>query len=266
MDFGVVITLVLAEALYLRALRILRARGYAVPRGQRVLWHLGMALEVLAFASPIHDWAEQLLSAHMVEHILIADLGAPLLLAGARWPVLLFYLPRPALVTLARQHWLRRALAALSRPAAAGLTYVVVLYGWHFSFAFEAAVRHSGIHVLQHLSFVAIGVLVWWVAIDPQRRRMRGDLWKVPYFLAVRFFGMMVGMAYVAIRVPVYGDVYGRGARAHGFTALGDQQVAGALMITVDILIMVFALCFFFLRAAQDADREERRQALLTSP
>jgi hypothetical protein len=62
--------------------------------------------------------------------------------------------------------------------------------------------------------------------------------------------------------------VYAAGDRGHGLNALGDQQLAGAMMVTLDILIMVFALCFFFFRAAQDADRDEQREreALLTSP
>jgi putative membrane protein len=75
-------------------------------------------------------------------------------------------------------------------------------------------------------------------------------------------------MSFVLIRVPIYTGVYGSGDRGHGFTALGDQQTAGAMMVSLDLLIMVFALCFFFYRAAQDADREERREreALLTPP
>jgi hypothetical protein len=64
--------------------------------------------------------------------------------------------------------------------------------------------------------------------------------------------------------------VYGAGDRGHGLTALGDQQLAGGMMVSLDILMMAFALCFFFYRAAQDADREEQRErereALLTSP
>jgi cytochrome c oxidase assembly factor CtaG len=79
---------------------------------------------------------------------------------------------------------------------------------------------------------------------------------------------MFLGMSFVLIRVPVYTGVYAAGDRGHGLTALGDQQLAGAMMVVVDLLIMVFALCFFFLRAAQEADREEarEREALLTPP
>jgi putative membrane protein len=265
MDVGALVLVAATEALYLRALRVLHDRGVAVPRGQIVLWHLGITLWVIGFFSPLHGLSDELLSAHMAQHLLIADLAAPLLLVGARNPVLGFLLPRPALVTLARSP-LRRWFDVLKRPVVAVPVYVLVLYGWHFSVFFEAAVRYPFVHALQHMSFVAIGVLVWWSALEPKRRRLRGELWKVPYVIGARMAGMLLGMSFVLIRVPIYTGVYAEGDRGHGFSALGDQQTAGAMMVSLDLLIMVFALCFFFYRAAQDADREERREALLTRP
>ena len=130
--------------------------------------------------------------------------------------------------------------------------YALVLYGWHFTVLFEAAVRSPVVHALQHGSFVAIGLLVWWSALEPQRRRVRGELWKVPYLIGARMLGMFLGMAFVLIRVPVYAGVYGGGDRGYGLDALADQQLAGGMMVVVDLLIMVFALCFFFWRAAAD--------------
>jgi putative membrane protein len=267
MDVGALVLVAATEALYLRALRVLKRRGVAVGRGQILLWHAGILLWVIGFFSPLHGLSDELLSAHMAQHLLIADLAAPLLLAGARNPVLGFYLPRPALVTLARSP-LRRWFDVLKRPLVAVPVYVLVLYGWHFSVFFEAAVRYPLVHALQHMSFVAIGVLVWWSALEPKRRRLRGELWKVPYLIGARMAGMLLGMSFVLIRVPIYTGVYAEGDRGHGFSALADQQTAGAMMVSLDLLIMVFALCFFFYRAAQDAEREERREreALLTPP
>jgi cytochrome c oxidase assembly factor CtaG len=267
MDVGALLLVAGAEFLYLRALRILRGRGVAVPHAQIWLWHAGIALWVVGFFSPLHPLSDDLLSAHMAQHLLIADLAAPLLLVGARNPVLGFMLPRPALVTLARSP-LRGWFDVLKRPLVAVPVFVLVLFGWHFSIFFEAAVKYPFVHALQHMSFVAIGILVWWSALEPKRRRLRGELWKVPYLIGARMAGMLLGMSFVLIRVPVYTGVYAEGDRGHGFSALGDQQTAGAMMVSVDLLIMVFALCFFFYRAAQDADREERREreALLTRP
>jgi putative copper resistance protein D len=266
LDPGALVLVGAAEALYLRALRVLGGRGVAVPRGQVVLWHLGIVLWAIGFFSPLHGLGDELLSAHMAQHLLIADLAAPLLLAGARNPVLGFLLPRPALVTVARTTWLRGAFRWLRRPLVAVPVYALVLYGWHFAVFFEAAVRYPFVHALQHMSFVAIGVLVWWSALEPKRRRLRGELWKVPYLIGARMAGMFLGMSFVLIRVPIYTGIYAAGDRGHGLSALGDQQLAGAMMVVTDLLIMVFALCFFFLRASQDADADDRRQreALLT--
>ncbi len=268
MDLGALILVATTEALYLRALRVLRGRGVTVPRGQIALWHAGIALWVIGFFSPIHTLGEDLLSAHMAQHLLIADLAAPLLLVGARNPVLGFLLPRPALVTLARSPRLRGAFRWLRQPIVAVPVYALVLFGWHFAIFFEAAVRYPFVHALQHMSFVAIGVLVWWSALEPKRRRLRGELWKVPYLIGARMVGMFLGMSFVLIRVPIYTDVYGSGDRGHGLTAVADQQLAGGMMVVLDLLIMVFALCFFFFRASQQADRDEQREreALLTSP
>ena len=256
-DPGAVVLVVAAEALYVRALRVLRGRGVAVPRWQIAAWHGGIALWVIGFFSPVHAYGEELLSAHMVQHLLIADLAAPLLLVGARNPVLGFLLPRSALVPLARADRLRGAFRVLRRPLVAVPVYALVLYSWHFAFLFEAAVRYPAVHAVQHMSFVAIGVLVWWSALEPKRRRVPGQLWKVPYLIGARMLGMFLGMSFVLIRVPIYTGVYASGERALGLDAVADQQVAGALMVIVDLLIMVVALCFCFVRSAQDADREE---------
>jgi putative membrane protein len=268
LDPGAVVLVATAEVLWIRAVRVLRGRGVTVPRVQILLWHLGIALWVVGFFGPVHALGDELLSAHMAQHLLIADLAAPLLLAGARNPVLMFLLPKPALATLARSGWPRRTFRWLRQPLVAVPVYALVLYAWHFSVFFQAAVRHPFVHALQHMSFVAIGILVWWSALEPKRRRMRGELWKIPYLLGARMIGMFLGMSFVLIRVPIYTGVYPAGERRFGLSALADQQIAGAMMVSVDLLIMVFALCFFFYKASQEADRDEarEREALLTSP
>jgi putative membrane protein len=260
-DPGQVVLVLGVEWLYLRALHILRGRGVSVPTTQIVLWHMGIALWAIGFFSPIHTLGDDLLSAHMAQHLLIADLAAPLLLAGVRNPVLMFYLPRPALTTLARSGWPRRAFRWMRQPLVAIPIYTLFLYGWHFSIFFDAAVRHPLVHALQHTSFIAIGVLVWWSVLEPKRRRLRGELWKIGHILAARFLGMFLGMCFVLIRTPIYTDVYGRGEREFGLSAIGDQQLAGGMMVVLDIVLMVFALAFFFARAGQQYDLDEQRAA-----
>ncbi len=256
---AIVVWLLLAEGLYLRALRVLRSRGVAVGPWQIAAWHAGIALQAIGLLTPIDSLGEDGLTFHMVQHVLIADLAAPLLLMGMRNPVLAFLLPRSVLVPLARARRFRGFFRTLRRPLVALAVFALVLYGWHFSFAFEAAVRNPFVHAAQHASFVGIGILVWWAALEPKRRRLRGELWKIGHILGARFLGMFLGMSFVIIRQPVYTGVYGTGERALGLAPVADQQVAGGIMVFLDIVIMVCALAFFFQRAGREHDLDEQR-------
>ena len=258
-----VITLILAvTGLYVRGVRVLRRRGYEVPFWQQVAWHGGVALTAIGLLSPVDGLGEELLVAHMGQHLLIADLAAPLLLVGLRSPMYAFVLPRAALVALARRRGLRRVFRSLRQPLVAVPVWVVILYGWHLAFSFEGALRSDLLHALQHETFVLGSVLVWWSVIEPKRRRLPGDLWKVPYILGARLPGMFLGMAFILMRTPAYEGFYGEAARGHGLSPLTDQQIAGGMMLFLDLAVMLFAVAFFFYRSAQDHDRAERAAAV----
>jgi putative copper resistance protein D len=98
--------------------------------------------------------------------------------------------------------------------------------------------------------------------IEPKRRRLPGQLWKVPYVLGARLPGMFLGMAFILLRTPAYPEFYGRTAREHGFSPITDQQVAGGMMLGLDLLVMLFCVAFFFYRSAQD---DERAQAAVAA-
>lgn len=247
------VIVVLLVWLHLRATRTLGGRGYRVPRGQIAAWYGGVALIAIGLFGPLDHLGQDLLVAHMGQHLLVADLAAPLLLVGARSPVMFFMPPRSLLVALARQPRLRALSRFLRRPLVALPVYVAVFYAWHLAFAFEAALASDVVHGLQHQSFVLIGVLVWWPVLEPNRSRLRGELWKAGYVLGSRVATMFVGMALLILRDPAYDQYEG----AHGLSAVADQQLAGGLMMVVDVLIMLSAVAFFFWRAGVDHDRAE---------
>ena len=260
MDLTAVYLLLLPAALYLRAVRVLADRGYQVPRVQQICWFAGLALVGIALLSPLDDLGEtDLLSAHMAQHLLIGDLAAPLILLGLRTPLYAFLLPRPILVPLARTTRLRRLFRRVRQPWVAAPLWVFILYGWHLAPAYEAALRSAPVHALQHQSFIIGSLLVWLSVLEPTRRRVPGGLWKIAHIVGVRFAGMFLGMAFLLVQSPVYESFYGRRALEHGLSPLEDQQLAGGLMLGTDLALMIGALCFFFLRTAQDADREELR-------
>ena len=256
---GPIAYLLLAEVLYLRAVGILGRRGYEVPFWQQVAWHAAVVCMAVGLMGPIDPLADELLVAHMGQHLLIADIAAPLLLVGLRTPVYAFLLPKPVLVPLARCTPLRRAFRFLRQPLVAIPVWIFTLYSWHIGFMFEAALTNDLVHALQHQSFVLASLLVWWSVIEPKRKRLPGDLWKVPYLLGARLAGMFLGMAFIIMHTPAY-DQYVLRTEAHGWSPLTDQQVAGGMMLGLDLLVMLFATGFFFYRSAEDHDRAERRQ------
>jgi len=245
--------LLLTGGLYVRALRVLRRRHLHVSTWQQTAWWIGIALLTIGLLGPPDAYDNRLLSLHMAQHLLIGDVAAPFLLLGIRSPMLLFYLPRSALVLLARRRWLRRAFAVLRRPLVALPLYVLTVYAWHQSALFEGALRHPLLHAVQHMSFMAANLLLWWPVIEPQRRRMGGQLWKIGYLFAARMATMFLGMVFLFARGVLYAGVYGRGMR-EGITAYADQQAAGGMMMTLDIVIMTVTACWFFWLASSEHD------------
>lgn len=250
--------LALLATLYVRAVTTLRRRGYEVPTTQQAAWWAGVLLTAAGLTGPVDALSDDLVLAHMGQHLLIGDLAAPFLLIGLRSPVYAFYLPRPLLVSLARRRRLRQVFRVLRRPLVAIPVWVLILYGWHFSFAFTAALRDPLLHVVQHLSFLFGAMLVWWSVIEPKRRRLPGDLWKVPYLIGARLSGMFLGMALILLRSPAYGSYYGDRARDYGLSPITDQQIAGGMMMGLDMLVMLFAVGFFFYRSAEEHDQSDR--------
>jgi cytochrome c oxidase assembly factor CtaG len=126
--------------------------------------------------------------------------------------------------------------------------------------AYEAALRYPVLHALQHQTFIAASILLWVSVLEPARRRVPGELWKIPHIVGTRFAGMFLGMAFVILQRPIYEGFYGSRALEHGLTPAEDQQIAGGLMLGLDFMVMMGALVFFFMRAAADADRKQAEE------
>jgi putative membrane protein len=251
--------LFLPTVLYLRAARVLRRRGYVVPPLQQACWFLGLTAIGAALLSPLdHLGDTDLVSAHMGQHLLLGDIAAPLLLLGLRSPVYAFMLPRPLLVPIARSQRFRRLLRFVTRPWVAAPLWILILYGWHLAPSYEAALRHPILHALQHQSFLVGSLLVWYAVLEPTRRRVPGALWKIAHITGVRFSGMFLGFALIAIPHAIYSGFYDDRALAHGLSPYQDQQLAGGMMMGLDLIVMMTTLLFFFLRSADDAERAQQ--------
>lgn len=246
-----------AALLYLRACSILAARGRIVPMAQRVSWFCGLALILVATQTLIDPVGEHaLVSLHMLQHLLIADLPAPFLLYGMRAPVLYFFWPRPILVTAARIRVLRRFWAWLRQPHVALTVWLLTLYVWHVPFFYEAALQHRLVHDLEHVSFALTGVLAWWPLMDPTHERVEGRVWKAAYIVAARIIGGVLGIILVVWPGQLYG-AYGSEALAYGIDPIVDQQIAGGMMMIVDSVIVIVATTFFLMAIDRGSEYDD---------
>src|SRR5262249_41851464 len=140
--------------------------------GYAVLFVAGVLVSVLALVSPLNQVAdERLLSMHMLQHLLLGDLGPLLIVLGLRGALLFFLLPAAVLAALARVDVLRRLGSFLLRPHVAVAVWLLAIGGWHVPAAYDAAAAHPALHAVEHASFALAGLLVWIQIVDPARRR-----------------------------------------------------------------------------------------------
>jgi putative membrane protein len=241
---------ILATAYGVRA-RTLARRGQPVPGWRIALFVLGIALLVIAIASPIATVGEEeLFSFHMAQHLLIGDLAPLCLLAGLTGPLL-----RPVLA-LPGVHRLR----VLANPFVALPLWAANLVLWHLPVFFDAAVNHSSIHALEHIAFFTGGIVLWLPVLETlPAPEWFGTGAKLGYIVVVRLVATVLGNVFIWGGSPFYG-VYDTGNEYLGLSPQGDQSLAGSLMMLEGSVVTIVALAWLFLRMAQEG---EVRQSLL---
>jgi cytochrome c oxidase assembly factor CtaG len=205
-----------------------------------ILFAAGLALVVLPLVSPLDELAERyLLSAHMLQHVLLADAGPALLVLAVRGPIALFLLPPPALRAFAS---LRPLLRLLVRPEAAFAIWLATIVGWHFPTAYEYALRHPWAHDVEHATFLVAGTLAWIQVVDPlgHGRLTRGG--RALFACALFAFGTAVGDGLLFSRAPAYETYADQAHRVFGLSPLLDQRLAAAVMFAEQALTVGTAL------------------------
>ena len=251
-----------AVAFFLQGWRRLhRRRPDLAPWTRIPLFLAGVALVLLGLVSPLDAIAEEYLqSAHMLQHVLIADLGIALTLVAVRGPLALFFLPRDLLAPLARVRVLRRALAFLLRPAVAIALWVATIVAWHVPALYEAALDSPAIHRLEHLSFVVVGLLVWTLIIDPAHHLRLTVNERIGVAVLLFWIGQVLSYVFVFGFEPYY-DVYAeQPERLLGLSPLADQRLAGVVMMVEQALTLGVALVLLF-RSARRARPAARPRA-----
>lgn len=237
--------------------------GHPVPVARTAAFLGGLGAIAVALQSGIERYDTTLFSVHMVQHLLLMLVAAPLLalsapvtqLLRAASPGVRHRLLLPALHS--------HIVAAVGHPVVAWLTFTLVAWLSHFTPLFNLALEDRGLHDLEHAAYLGAALLFWWpvVAADPARRRLPYPI-RVLYLLLQLPVNSFLGMAILFADAPLYAH-YATLGSPYGITALADQQLAGGLMwLAGDIAFIgaILAIVAAWMRHEErDAPAAERR-------
>ncbi len=199
---------------------------------------------------PFDSLADEVLLAHMIQHIIIGDLASLLMVFGLTGPVL-----APVL------HFrVTRPLRRLCSPIPALVLWAVDLYFWHIPLLYQLAIRHDLVHALEHACLLWFGLLLWLALLGPLPKPAWFHGWApVGYVAAIRLIGAALGNALIWAQTIFY-PVYKTSDAARGLNPLSDQNLAGAAMMIEQMFLTIILVGWLFLRFAR---QDEERQGLL---
>lgn len=236
-----VVFALVAAAVFVQAFARVRRREPALAPWTRAgLFAGGLVVMLGPLVSPLNVAGERyLLSAHMLEHVLLADAGAALLVLSVRGPIAAALVPRPAPAPL-------RTLAAfVMRPPVTLAVWALGVAVWHIPAIYDRALSHAALHDLEHLTFVVVGLLAWTQLIDPTGSGRLGIPGRLAFTVAMFFAGQVLSDALVFsfhAYYPAYAD---RPGRLLGLSPLTDQRLAGIVMSLEQLLTL--GTCFVLL-------------------
>jgi putative membrane protein len=228
----------LLAGLYAWRFARLRRRGRAPGVRRAVSAALGLALLVGASAAPL----ESRFATHMLQHLLLGDLGPLLLVLGLTGPLL-----RPLLAVRAV-----RALRPLAHPLVALPLWAFLLVLWHLAPLYDAALRHEGVHALQHLAFFVAGSLLWAAIVEPlPGPAWFTSAWKLAYVVAMWLVSLTLSQIFIWSGHSYYLRY-----------SLSDQRAGGGVMLVEGSFVMVGVVVWLLLRVFSES---EARQQLIDS-
>lgn len=240
--------LLLAATLYAKRASGLAGRGRPVPVWRQVCFAAGLLTIAVALLSPIGHISEELVIAHMGEHLLLGDIATLLLVLG---------LTRPLLQPILAIRFFNR-LEVLAHPLVAFPLWAVNLFFWHAPPLYEAAYGAAPVHVLEHTTFIFFGCLMWMPVLGPLPKPSWFTApWKVGYVIAVRFTGAILGNILMWSGTVLY-PIYAPGERYWGISPLTDQSTAGVIMMVEGTFLALGLLAWVFFEAAREGSEKQR--------
>lgn len=226
-------TLAATGLVYLRGWITLRRGFPTLISGWRLAAFMsGLILVWIATLSPLAPLDHQLLTIHMMKHLLLMTVAAPLILAGTpRFPLVcglpkLFIRSHPPVAGLPAR-WLEYCRR---HPAWCWLAGTAAVIGWHLPAAFQSGMRSHGMHTLEDVSFLAAGLLFWWPIVQSPPSAAGPSGWSMALYLFLATLPCDILSAFLVFcNRPVY-PFYLSTPRRFSLLPLADQECAGALM------------------------------------
>jgi putative membrane protein len=240
--------LLVAAGLYAKRASTLAAKGRPLPLWRQICFASGLLTIAVALVSPVGHLAEELVIAHMAEHLLLGDVGTLLLVLGLTGPLLQPVLAIPVF----------DRLRIFAHPLVALPLWALNFYFWHIPALYDAAYGGAPLHALEHMSFLFFGCLMWMPVFGPlPMPQWFSAGWKVGYVIAVRFAGAILGNVLMWSGTVLY-TVYAPGERYWGISPLADQSTAGVIMMVEGTFLALGLLAWVFFEAAREGIEKQR--------
>jgi putative membrane protein len=204
------------------------------------LFFSGLVLAFVAVASPVATVAvHYLVSAHLLQNVVLAEWTPALLVLGlGPWVA----------------GWVARTSVArtLTRPLVALPLWLATYAFWHVPFAYEAALDNRLLLDLEHLSYVTVGLCLWWPVFQDEPWHLPSG-GKAAYLFAAFVLASPLGLLFALLPSPLY-DTYVQAPRLWGLEPLEDQQIGGTLMAVSEAIVFFGLLAYFFVRFMAEED------------
>jgi cytochrome c oxidase assembly factor CtaG len=241
--------LMILGLLYAWRVRGLALEGRPVPGWRQACFYGGFVVIGVALTS-LGKASQELLFVHMIEHLLLGDIAALLIVLG---------LTASVIAPILRIAFFNR-LRVLANPLIAFPLWLIDFYAWHLPVFYQAALRHSGIHALEHAMFLGFGINMWMCLFGPlPMPAWFGNLGKLVYIVAVRLAGSALGNIFLWSGTVFY-PYYLQSDSLRHISPIADQNIAGAVMMIEESLLTIGLFCWLFMKTARES---EERQDLL---
>ena len=207
---------------------------------QKICFFAGLLVIFASLNGPIHDLSDYyLFSAHMVQHLLITLLVPPLLLLGTPGWMLRPLLAHKPVARIAR---------FVTRPMTCFVIFNVVIAVWHLPPMYNATLSEHGVHIGEHLMFMAAAVLMWWPFLSPLPELPRLSYPGQMLYCFLMIIPMSIVAVYITMADTILYPAYTSAPRIWGLSPIDDQQLGGLIMWIPGSIVFYIILTVVFFR------------------